>query len=156
MKKNVFMIMLILVLSFQLNAKKITNKVLVHPTAQNLAKEEVAILGVSKDVTLIEIDKSKFKANGDRVYIAPGKHTFQVKKPLSVVHDGELSRELEAGKYYVLDSRTKLVGIDYYITSYKIYEVSEEDFENYDRKVLKRLTQDEDESQTSGTGVIFY
>ena len=60
MKKHIFLVMLILVLSFQLNAKKITNKVLVYSTAENLTKEEVAVLGISKDVTLIEINKSKF------------------------------------------------------------------------------------------------
>ncbi|MCP1225183.1 hypothetical protein [Sebaldella sp. S0638] len=139
MKKNVFLVILILVLSFQLNAKKITNKVLVHPTAENLAKEEVAVLGISKDVTLIEINKSKFKVNGDRVYIAPGRHTFQVKRPLSITYDGELSGNLEAGKYYVLDVWSEPAGGRYYRIIYKVFEVSEEDFEKYDRKVLNKL-----------------
>ena len=44
---------LILVLSFQLSAKKITNKVFVHPTAENLSKEEVAVLGISKDIEAV-------------------------------------------------------------------------------------------------------
>ena len=139
MKKHIFLVILILVLSFQLNAKKITNKVLVYPTAENLTKEEVAVLGISKDVTLIEINKSKFKVNGDRVYIAPGRHTFQVKKPLSITYDGELSATLEAGKYYVLDTWTEPVGGRYYRVIYKVFEVSEGDFENYNRKVLNKL-----------------
>ena len=139
MKKIIFLTVLILVLSFPLNAKKITNKVFTHPTAENLAKEEVAVLGISKDVTLIEINKAKFKVNGDRVYLAPGKHIFQVEKPLSITYDGELSRSLEAGKYYILDTWTESAGGNYYRVIYKIFEVSEEDFENYNRKILSRL-----------------
>ncbi|MCP1226069.1 hypothetical protein [Sebaldella sp. S0638] len=139
MRKNIFLVVLILVLSFQLNAKKITNKVFVHPTAENLSKEEVAVLGITKNVTLIEVDKSKFKVNGDRVHLSPGRHTFQVKRPLGIGYDGELSATLEAGKYYVLDIWSEPAGGRYYRIIYKVFEVSEEDFENYNRKMLDRL-----------------
>lgn len=137
------MVILILVLSFQLSAKKITNKVFVHPTAESLAKEEVAVLGVTKNVTLIEIDKSKFKVNGDRVHIAPGKHILQVKRPLGLTYDGELTAKLEAGKYYVLDIWSEPAGGNYYRIIYKVFEVSEEDFEHYDRKILSRLIKED-------------
>ena len=137
MRKNVFLVILVLILSFQLNAKKITNKVFVHPTAENLSKEEVAVLGITKNVTLIEVDKSKFKVNGDRVYLTPGRHVFQVKRPLGIGYDGELSATLEAGKYYVLDIWSESAGGNR--ITYKVFEVSEEDFENYNRKILDRL-----------------
>lgn len=143
MKKNVFLIILILLLSIQLSAKKVTNRVLIHPTAENLSKEEIAVLGISKDVTLIEINKSKFKVNGDRVYLTPGRHIFQVKKPLSITYAGELSRELEAGKYYVLDTWTEPAGGSYYREIYKIFEVSEEELGNYNRKILKKVIKGE-------------
>ncbi len=139
MRKNVFLVILVLILSFQLNAKKITNKVFVHPTAENLSKEEVAVLGITKNVTLIEVDKSKFKVNGDRIYLSPERHTFQVKRPLGIGYDGELSATLEAGKYYVLDIWSESAGGRYYRITYKVFEVSEEDFENYNRKILDRL-----------------
>ena len=137
MRKNVFLVILVLILSFQLNAKKITNKVFVHPTAENLSKEEVAVLGITKNVTLIEVDKSKFKVNGDRIYLSPERHTFQVKRPLGIGYDGELSATLEAGKYYVLDIWSESAGGNR--ITYKVFEVSEEDFENYNRKILDRL-----------------
>ena len=139
MRKNVFLVILVLILSFQLNAKKITNKVFVHPTAENLSKEEVAVLGITKNVTLIEVDKSKFKVNGDRIYLSPERHTFQVKRPLGIGYDGELTATLEAGKYYVLDIWSEPAGGRYYRIIYKVFEVSEEDFENYNRKMLDRL-----------------
>lgn len=143
MKKSIFLMVLILVLSFQLSAKKITNKVFVHPTAENLSKEEIAVLGISKDVTLVEIDKSKFKVNGDRVHLSSGKHTFQVKRPLGLMYDGELSATLEAGKYYVLDIWSEPASGNYYRIIYKVFEVSQEDFEHYDRKILSRLIKED-------------
>ena len=130
MKKTLFLsFFMMLIFSISMAKKETKSKVVQHSSAVELSEGEYAVIKVPANITLLEINTTKFKVNEARIFIAPGSYTFKARLLGGFADFPKVfTSDLEAGKFYKIQSsmeRGFLAGK----TAYKIVETTQEDAE---------------------------
>lgn len=130
MKKNIiFLLLLISLFSF---SAKISDKVIVHKSAASLSDEDSSVIVVPGWLTLIEIDNKRYKVNGKRIKIAPGKHhvKFRENGCVALLCERMNFNEVvvESNKMYLLNSYvSETFSNGSYRIKYEFIEITEDE-----------------------------
>ena len=147
MKKNIiFLLLLISLFSF---SARISDKVIVHKSAASLSDEESAIIAVPAWLTLIEIDNQRFKVNGKRVKLSPGKHHIKFRENgcIALLCERMNFNEVvvEANKMYLLNSYvTETYSNGNYRVKYEFIDITEEDIKKINKSKVNQYKKETD------------
>ena len=133
--KKIFLLFGMFLFISVFSISKISDKVFPFPAETSFSEQESAIVGVSHFLTLLEIDNIKFKVTGDRVQLAPGYHSFKIKKKGCMICSGKtLSINIVADKFYILRTYDTKIDSRTYETTYEIVETTDEFLKDYGKK----------------------